>query len=247
MKEPVIDLINVSKTFNLQKRSLTFSERILNIFNPKQNNKLVLNNINLQIFKGEVFGIIGKNGSGKSTLVNIIMGNIKPDIGAQVYSQGKIIRLSLGIGVDRNLTARENIYVNGTMIGLSFKKIGSLLNSIVEFAGLNNRIDTPVKFYSRGMLNRLLFSIAIHADADIFLLDEFFGGVGDENFKKKSNDAFQNKIVKNKTIVLVSHSLALIKKHCNRVAWLDNGSIKLIGHPETVINKYLDSNKRHES
>ena len=189
----------------------------------------------------------GLSGSGKSTLINIMMGNIAPDKGGSVKTVGKVMRLSLGIGVDKNLTARENIYVNGSMIGLKFREISAVFNKIIEFADLKDFIDTPVKYYSKGMLNRLLFSIAIYANADVFLLDEFFGGVGDADFKQKSDEAFNNFIVEEKTVVLVSHSVALIRKHCKRCMWLEKGEAKLIGPTDEVINAYQKYQKKHRS
>lgn len=238
MEEVVISLKNVSKSFEKHKKLNSFHESFYAFFRIKNKEKIsAVSNINLDVKKGEILGIIGKNGSGKSTLINLIMGNLKPDKG-EIRSKGKMIRLTLGIGVDKNLTGRENIYLNGSMIGLTFKKIGERFNEIVDFAGISDFIDTPVKYYSKGMLNRLLFSIAIHTDAEIILLDEFFGGVGDEDFKKKSDEAFKSKILENKTVVLVSHIKAIIKKHCTRTLWVYNGKIKMLGNTEDVLSQY---------
>ena len=247
MQDCVIKLENVSKTFSVDYKSPSITENIVNFFKSGNTRSFkALDNINIEIFKGETFGIIGANGSGKSTLINIIMENIVPDKGGTVQTQGRKMRLSLGLGVDKNLTARENIYVNGSMIGLTFKEISAVFNKIIDFAGLKDFIDTPVKYYSRGMLNRLLFSIAIYANADIFLLDEFFGGVGDAEFKQKSDEAFQKFIIEEKTIVLVSHSIALIQKHCKRCLWLNKGKIERIGSTEEVIKAYRENQKRSQ-
>lgn len=245
----VIELINVRKTYKVRQGSNdTIRQKVLNIFSNKLQKKIVaLQGVDLEIQKGEIFGIVGSNGSGKSTLMNIILGAMKPDKGGIVKSKGRIIKLSLGIGVDKNATARENIYLNGSILGLSFKEIGEKFNKIIEFAGLEGFVDTQVKFYSKGMKSRLLFSIAMYADADIFLLDEFFGGVGDQEFKQKSEEVFKRSIVDGKTIVMVSHSINNIEKHCNRVLWLDKGKVKMIGNTTDVLMHYKNSYKKVES
>ena len=243
-EEIAISLKDVRKTFFIKEDSAdTIKEYFRRLFTPRSKSKKVvaLNNINLDIYQGEVFGIIGRNGSGKSTLLRIIMDAMKPDKGGVVSTNGRIIKLALGLGVDINLSARDNIYVNGSILGLSFKRIGSIFDEIIEFAGLEGFVDTPVKFFSSGMRQRLLFSIAMHADADIFLLDEFFGGTGDEDFRQKSDMAFRNKIMEGRTIVFVSHSLSTIRKHCERVLWLNKGEIQKLGPTEEVVKAYLAS------
>ncbi|MCL4118868.1 UNVERIFIED_CONTAM: hypothetical protein GTU68_038116 [Idotea baltica] len=197
-----------------------------------------ISDISFDVKKGEVVGIIGSNGSGKSTLLNILLGSMRPDEQSTVHVNGKVIRLSLNLGFDINLTARENIYVNGSILGLSFKEIGDIFQEIVDFSGLEGFIDTQIKFYSSGMKSRLMFSIAMHANADIYLLDEFFGGVGDKKFKKKSKILFEEKFLNKHTVVMVSHSLKLIRKHCHRVIWLEKGKLMMQGNPEEVILSY---------
>jgi len=245
-----IKITNVSKTYKLRSTKVkTIRERVTNLVAGKyiENDKIVaLKNINLYINQGESFGIIGKNGSGKSTLINIIMETIKPDIGGNIDVYGKVMRLALGLGIDANLSARDNIYVNGSIIGLSFRKIGTIFDQIIEFAGIPDFVDTPVKFYSKGMKQRLMFSIAMHANADIFLLDEFFGGTGDQEFRIKSDIAFKKRILNGKTNVIVSHSLQTIRKHCERALWIHKGKILLIDDVDTVIKaymKFIKSNK----
>ena len=238
----VIKLSRVSKTFKIRKiNSYSIRELLLNHSIYKSDSKQTLkalSNIDLEINQGETFGVIGRNGSGKTTLLNIIMESIAPDKGGIVETKGRILRLSLGIGIDPNLSARDNIYVNGSLIGLTFDKIGEIFDAIINFADLNNFIDTPVKFFSRGMKQRLLFSIAMYAEADIFLLDEFFGGTGDQNFREKSDRAFTKKILAGKTIVVVSHNMNIIKKYCENVIWLENGEIRDSGKASEVINSY---------
>lgn len=239
--ETVISLENINKTFSVRNRqALTIRERLQLLFSKGSSQQLIhaLSDINLTINKGETFGIVGRNGSGKSTLLNVMMESIRPDKGGIVKTKGKMIRLALGMGVDPNLTARENIYVNGSVIGLSFKRIGEKFDSVINFAGLEEFVDTPVKFFSKGMKQRLLFSIAMHVETDIILLDEFFGGVGDQDFKKKSDEAFRQVILEGRTIVIVSHSMAIINKYCGRVAWIHKGRIRELGNPHTVLNNY---------
>lgn len=238
----VIELKNVSKTFNLTLKDSGIKGLIKSIFNVSKKKTLkALDNISFEMEEGEIFGIIGANGSGKSTLLNLIIGNYKPDKGSEITVNGKIIRLALGLGVDPNLSGRENIYVNGSVIGLTFKEISKIYNHIIEFAELQGFENTPVKFYSKGMRNRLLFSIAVNANADIFLLDEFFGGVGDEVFQKKSNKVFEENITNKKTIIIVSHQTQLIKKHCKKVLWLHKGKMVMLGESSKVIDSYLES------
>jgi len=250
-KHPVIELSDISKTFVIrEQRSQTIRDFILNILLRKHNSSKTINaltNINLSIYNSEVLGIIGRNGSGKSTLINIIMESIVSDKGGVVKTKGKIIRLALGMGVDPNLSARDNIYVNGSVLGLTFDKIGNIFDDIISFSDLENFVDTPVKFYSKGMKQRLLFSIAIYAEADIFLLDEFFGGTGDKEFREKSDLAFQEKIIQGKTIVIVSHSMNIIKKYCKKVIWIEDGKIKTTGTPSEVIEQYRQNTKRKKS
>lgn len=235
-----VQCINISKTFNLRiNKPKTILEYIRRPFFNAQKQKIeALIDINFESRKGEILGIVGDNGSGKSTLLNIILGSIKPDKGGKVISKGKIIRLALGLGIDRNLSARDNIYLNGSILGLSFKKIGRIFNDIIEFAGLEKFVDVPVKYYSKGMVQRLMFSIAMYAEADIILLDEFFGGTGDQNFKEKSNRAFRERILEGRTIIIVSHSLHIIEKNCDRVLWIEKGRLKRQGPASEVIAEY---------
>ena len=149
--------------------------------------------------------------------------------------------MALGMGFDANLTARDNIYINGSVLGLTFAEIGDIFHEIIEFSELEKFVDTPVKHFSSGMKSRLTFSIAMHADADIFLIDEFFGGVGDESFKKKSDEFFRTNFLSGKTIIHVSHSLPNLLKFSDRILYLDKGKVISIGDPETIIDEYKES------
>ena len=237
-----VELKNVSKTYLANPhRARSIREFILpskKHLITRSKTKKALTDISFSVQSGEVFGIIGRNGSGKSTLINILMGSIYCDPGGKVYTRGKKMRLALGMGVDANLSARDNIYVNGTILGLSFKYIGEIFWDIIDFAGLKDYVDLPVKVFSKGMRQRLIFSIAMYAQADIFLLDEFFGGVGDEEFKEKSDNAFKKQILEGKTIVIVSHSMTTIQDLCNRAMWINEGRLCAMGEPQKVINEY---------
>ncbi len=240
-QDVAISLENVSKTFYVrEKASDSIRNKFFNFFSRKNGLREIkaLQGVNLNIHKGEFFGIIGKNGSGKSTLLKLIMGAYPVDQGGSVNVKGKIIRLSLGMGFDPALSARDNIYINGSVLGLTFRKIGSIFDEIIDFAGVENFVDTPLKFYSSGMRSRLSFAIAVHAEADIFLMDEFFGGVGDLAFREKSKEVFKRALIDGRTIVHVSHNLPTIKNHCDRVLFLDKGEVKFLGGPEETIVEY---------
>lgn len=238
-----IDIKNLNKTFRISGRGFSFTERIRRKLTKQTNTVHAIKNLDLQVKNGEFLGIIGKNGSGKSTLLKLIIGAMDPDEGSQIKTNGRIIRLALGMGFDPNLTARDNIYLNGTILGLSFRQIGDKFEEIIEFAELEKFVDTPIKFYSTGMKSRLSFAIAIHAEADIFLIDEFFGSVGDLGFMEKSQRAFEENILKGKTIIHVSHSLNLIRQHCNRILIMENGEGTIYNDIEEAINKYGNNSK----
>jgi ABC-2 type transport system ATP-binding protein len=232
-----IRLENINKTFTLHNRGNTIRDRIFSLFTGRGSRKLrALNNVNIEIKKGEFFGIVGRNGSGKSTLVQIINQAIPPDKGGRVTINGKAMRLALGMGFDNELTARQNIMLNSSVLGMSIKNIKLKMDEMIAFAELEEFADTPVKYYSSGMKSKLMFSIAVNAEADIFLMDEFFGGVGDQSFKKKADDLFHDRFVKGKTIIHVSHQLETIRKYCDRVMLLEKGNVVKIGTPEEVLN-----------
>lgn len=239
-KKSVISVSAGNKSFKkVDKAQANIRSLVRNAFRiSKQTDFLALSDLNFTVQEGEVFGIVGHNGSGKSTLLNCIIGAMRFDKGSEFYSEGKILKLSLGMGFDPNLSGRENIYVNGSVIGLTFKRIGEIFEDIVSFSGLEKFIDSPVKSYSRGMRSRLMFAIAIHADADIFLFDEFFGGVGDIEFKKKSQDVFNRTFLNDRTLIIVSHNLEVIQKYCDRVMILDKGKQVAIGKPMEMVEAY---------
>lgn len=228
MSDVVIELKNLSKTFYIREKAKdSFRKKIFGLLD--RNNRMhkieALKNVNLKIHKGEFIGIIGHNGSGKSTLLKIIIGALQGDKGSVVNTKGKIVRLALGMGFDPELCARDNIYLNGSIMGLTFKQIGQKFHEIINFSGLINFVETPLKFYSSGMVSRLAFSIAMHVEADILLIDEFFGGVGDQDFREKSDKVFRESIIHGKTIIFVSHELDIVEQYAHRTFQFSNGQL----------------------
>ncbi len=240
MNSDVVTVQSLNKTYKRsQKQAKSIKDMLLRpMKNTDTSTFKALEDINFSVKKGEFFGIIGRNGSGKSTLLNCLMGSIRADKGSIVKTKGKMIRLALGMGFDPNLSARDNIYVNGSILGLTFKRIGLIFDDIIGFAELEQFVDTPVKQFSSGMMAKLKFSVAIHAEADIFLMDEFFGGVGDISFRKKSTKVFNDTFLDGRTIIHVSHQLATIKKHCKNVLVLDRGKQVGLGHPDEMLPLY---------
>ena len=241
-EEYAIIVKNLSKTYNKGERRLSISSLLSGKFTdagrlPKFK---ALDNINFKVKKGSFFGIIGSNGSGKSTLLRILLGSIRPDKGSDITIHGSVIKLSMGMGFNNQLTARDNIYINGSIIGMSFKEIGDSFEQILEFAGVRDFVDVPLKNFSSGMRARLAFAIAINAKSDILLLDEFFGGVGDEEFRAKSIKAFEELLLSGKTVILVSHSLKLIQDNCDRVLLINKGEQIIESDPETVLEAYTE-------
>ena len=196
-----------------------------------------LKGVSFDVETGRAVGIIGRNGSGKSTLLKLIAGIGKPTMG-KVRVNGRISALiELGAGFHPEISGRENIFINGMMLGLSRREVASQLDAIVAFAELEDFIDAPVKTYSSGMYMRLGFSVAIHVDPDILLVDEVLA-VGDEAFTHKCLDKFSEFRRRGKTIVLVTHSLDLIERLCDEAIWLDQGLVKAQGNPRRVVDAY---------
>jgi len=200
-----------------------------------------LRHVSFTVERGETVGIIGRNGSGKSTLLRVIAGVYPPDEG-KVSVDGEVSTLfSLGTGFSPELSGRDNIYLDGIMIGLTKNQIDGIIDVIIEFAELGEFIDLPVRIYSSGMRARLGFAIAMHSDKDIVLIDEIMGA-GDAAFRQKA-DAEMDRIMGERTVLLVSHSMATIEKHANRVIWLNKGVIAGMGEPKEVIEQYLAASK----
>lgn len=194
--------------------------------------------ISFQIHKGEIVGLIGKNGSGKSTTLRAIAGIFSPDEGSIQLNSDSIALLSIGVGFQKILTGRENIMLSGMLLGYPGEKIEEKMDEIIEFSELGEFIDKPVRTYSSGMFSKLAFSITAILEPDIMLVDEVLA-VGDAKFKKKSYAKMKQLIAdENRTVLIVSHNTETIKKLCDRVIWLHEGEIKMIGTVDEVLPKY---------
>ena len=200
-----------------------------------------LRHVSFAVERGETVGIIGRNGSGKSTLLRVIAGIYPPDEG-KVSVGGEVSTLfSLGTGFNAELSGRDNIYLNGIMMGLTKEQIDEISDSIIEFAELGDFLDMPVRTYSSGMRLRLGFAIAIHCDKDIVLIDEIMGA-GDAAFRQKA-EAEMKRIMGERTVILVSHAMGTIEKFATRVIWLNRGVVAAMGEPKEVIKQYLAESK----
>jgi lipopolysaccharide transport system ATP-binding protein len=242
-KETAIKIENLSKTFKIpHEKHTSLKSLFLNIFNKKGYTKLnALKGLNLEIRKGEFFGIIGDNGSGKSTLLKILAGIYQADEG-KIKISGKISPfLELGVGFNPELTARDNIFLGGAILGLTRNEVANKFDKIVEFAGLEKFIDLKFKNFSSGMQVRLAFSLAINAQAEVLLMDEVLA-VGDSNFQMKCLEEFNRYREQGKTVVLVSHDIASIQRYCDRAMLLENGKVKKIGQADAVCNEYVKQN-----
>lgn len=229
---------NISKTFVISEDSHnTVKSRLFNLFNPPKRKRIeALKMMNLEIKRGECIGLVGRNGCGKSTLVKVLAGVYPTDTG-YLKINGSTMLMNLGVGMSHELTARENIYVASSVLGLKIKEVDKIFNKIVEFAELEEFIDTKIKYFSSGMVARLGFSIAVNAGADIMFLDEIFA-VGDMKFQEKAIKVFESSWIEGKTVVLVSHSMDVIRKYCNRAAYIKNGKMEYIGNTEKAIEMY---------
>jgi ABC-type polysaccharide/polyol phosphate transport system ATPase subunit len=231
---------NISKEFKIGfRRKQSVLARILNtIFGRIPTKKLLaIENLSFTANSGEIIGIIGKNGSGKSTLLRLIAGIYKPTQG-NIETNGKIISLiNLNIGLKPRLTLKDNLYLVGALFDLGRKDIKQRFNKIVEFAGLTQFTNTKISQFSTGMTQRLVFSIAAHANPEILLLDEVFE-VGDEDFRKKSSNKIKELAKNGATVLLVSHELWMIEKYCNKVIWIDKGNIKKQGKTKEIVKEY---------
>jgi ABC-type polysaccharide/polyol phosphate transport system ATPase subunit len=196
-----------------------------------------LRHVNFAVAKGETVGVIGKNGSGKSTLLRVIAGVYPPDEGG-VSVGGEVSTLfGLGTGFNQELSGRDNIYLDGIMIGMTKRQIDGISDTIIDFAELGDFIDMPVRTYSSGMRSRLGFAIAIHSDKDIVLIDEIMSA-GDAAFREKAS-AEMDRIIGERTVMLVSHEMGTIERFANKVIWLNKGVVAAIGEPKDVIAQYL--------
>lgn len=238
----VDQVTRIYQKYSAQHRFKTFKSAIVkgDFFKSLRPDELVaaLDNVSFKVEKGTTFGVIGENGSGKSTLLKVITGIAKPTSGS-VKVDGKVSALiELGAGFHPEISGRENVFINGIMLGLSKKEITEKFENIVRFAELEEFIDAPVKTYSSGMHMRLGFSIAINVNPDILLIDEILA-VGDASFVPKCLDRIDDFRRRKKTILFVSHDLSTVEKICDRVIWLKHGKIQTMGEPKRVVDAYL--------
>lgn len=231
---------HVSKFFKLPTESTqslrtTMVNRFRGIKGYKEQH--VLKDISFEVKKGDFFGILGRNGSGKSTLLKIISQIYYPEKGS-VTVDGKLVSfIELGVGFNPELTGRENVYLNGALLGFSRDEIDDMYDDIVDFAELRDFMNQKLKNYSSGMQVRLAFSVAIKAQGDILVLDEVLA-VGDEAFQRKCNNYFLERKKSGKTTILVTHDMSAVKKYCNKAVLIENGLVKAIGNPDDVANQY---------
>ncbi|BFL54388.1 MULTISPECIES: ABC transporter ATP-binding protein [Streptococcus] len=243
-KEIAVKVDHVSKYFKLPTEA-THSLRtaLVNRFKGIKGyrEQHVLKDISFDVYKGDFFGIVGRNGSGKSTLLKIISQIYVPEKG-KVTVDGKMVSfIELGVGFNPELTGRENIYMNGAMLGFTTEEIDAMYDDIVEFAELEEFMNQKLKNYSSGMQVRLAFSVAIKAQGDVLILDEVLA-VGDEAFQRKCNDYFMERKASGKTTILVTHDMGAVKKYCNRAVLIEDGLVKSYGDPEDVANQYSFDN-----
>ena len=239
-----ITIDHVSKEFLLEQAApRSFQELVVDVFKhrerPRAERFLALDDVSLEIKYGETVGLIGPNGAGKSTLLKMVAGIIKPTVG-EVEVNGRVgALLELGAGFHPDLTGRENIYLNGSILGLSRAEIRDKIDKIIAFAELERFIDAPVRHYSSGMYVRLGFSVAVHTEPEILLVDEVLA-VGDAAFQRKCMDKIDEMRGAGVTILFVSHSAELVRKICKRAVWLDEGRCVADGAAESVAARYLD-------
>lgn len=234
----VVSVENVSKVFRLRQDN-SFKERVVNFGRGREhrNEFWALDGVSLDIEAGRTIGLIGHNGSGKSTLLKLIGGILSPTSGT-ISRRGRMAALlELGAGFHPDLTGRENVYLNASMLGLSEEEISAQFDDIVAFAEIGQFIDTQVKFYSSGMYVRLAFAVAIHTDPDVLLVDEVLA-VGDEAFQKKCLDRIRDFQAEGRTIILVTHALSTVEELCDQAVLLDHGKVLYVGAPGVAVGEF---------
>jgi ABC-2 type transport system ATP-binding protein len=240
-EEIAVSVRNVHKDFIIpHTKNDSIKHKIITAFQPKSKGSTVahvLDGISFDIKKGEFYGVVGRNGSGKSTLLKIISDIYRPTSG-KITHNGRIVAfIELGVGFNTQLSGKDNVYLNGAMLGFSRSEIDAMYEDIVSFAELEEFMDLDLRNYSSGMRVRLAFSIAVRAEADILVLDEVLA-VGDKAFKQKCYDYFQNLKDRKKTIIFVTHSMGQVKEYCDRAIVIEKGKIIYEGGAEEVAKQY---------
>lgn len=240
MSETMIEVSNVTMRFRINSdKMLSLKEFVTTALRGKLRYRefTALQNVSFTVEKGENLGLIGRNGAGKSTMLKIISGILKPTEGS-VRCYGNVVpMLELGSGFDLNLTGRENIFLNGSILGYSEEFLNEKYNEIVDFSELGQFIEVPVRNYSSGMLARLGFSVATAVNPEILIVDEILS-VGDAQFREKSKRRMLELMGGGTTVLFVSHSIEQIREMCKRVVWLDHGQVKMLGEADEVCNAY---------
>jgi lipopolysaccharide transport system ATP-binding protein len=224
--EPVLSLRNIAVSYRRRAGMLRW------------NNYWALKDVNFDLYHGETLAVLGRNGAGKSTLLRVLADIISPDRGTVRRNGCSISLLSLRVGFIPHLTGRENAVLSGLLMGLKRREVERMMDAIIDFSELGEFIDEPVRTYSSGMNARLGFSVALHADPDILLIDEVLG-VGDLEFRKKSTQALREKIKSDKTVVLVTHTPQTVRDLCDRAVWIDQGVTRIEGDREEVLAQYV--------
>lgn len=244
--EPAVIVDHVSKKFRLYKeRNRTLKSTVMRRRKSVAEEFWAVQDVSFEVPHGESFGIIGRNGSGKSTLLKCLARIYYPDKGRIIMNGRAASMLEVGSGFHPELTGRENIYLNGSILGLKRKEIDAKFDEIVDFSGVEKFLDQPVKNYSSGMYVRLGFSVAVHTNPDILVVDEVLA-VGDGAFREKSRQKFLEFTGEGRTVILVSHQLGQVREMCQTVAWMDKGTLREIGPASTITRDYeraLESEK----
>ena len=247
MSKAIVEIIKLTKSFKIPlEASSGVKQQLINILKGRKGYRVFtpLKDISFTINEGDFFGIVGRNGSGKSTLLKTIAGIYTPNSG-NVKVHGSLVPfIELGVGFNPELTGRENIFLNGALLGFSHEEMESMYSAIVEFAELEDFMEERLKNYSSGMQVRLAFSIAIRAHADILLLDEVLA-VGDEAFQKKCYSYFDKLKREKRTVILVTHDMAAVERFCTKAAFIEDGHVKMIGKPYRIAAAYSRSNSQN--
>ena len=253
MRAPAIRINEVTKRYRRVSAGYQFRTLKSALFNRSLIGDLMpaesieaLQSVSLEVAKGESFGLIGGNGSGKSTLLKIIAGLLSPSSGSLDVVGRLAALIELGAGFHPEISGRENVFINGAVLGLSRKEIEARYGEIVEFAGLEEFMEEPVKHYSSGMFIRLGFAVAVHTDPDVLLIDEVLS-VGDAAFRNKCSRRIEEMLAAGRTLLFVSHDLGTVEEICDRVMWLQDGEVKLVGSPRRVCDAYRQSVAEVES
>lgn len=243
-EESALEIKDLYKSFKLpHERANGLKQLLVNFFKRKSGYETqhVLDDVSFEVKKGEFFGIVGRNGSGKSTLLKLLSGIYHPDSGTVKVNGSLTPFIELGVGFNPELTGRENVYMNGALLGFDHQQMSAMYDDIVEFAELERFMDQKLKNYSSGMQVRLAFSIAIRADTDILVLDEVLA-VGDAAFQQKCYSYFNDLKKHKKTVILVTHDMSAVSRFCDRALYIDKGKISLIGSTREVADRYLEDN-----